>query len=261
MIRKIFWICLVMLLSVQVAAAEPVPIALELDDISRYKNIGTAQILGEKLNAELGKKKFVNVMESKVLVEPSDEDVVAEIGELMVFDAVELPATTETPQNFDGAFYETGGAKYVIRSEVLGLGLTKVDDDTFGIVADIVGTGLSFASKESVQYVGTGIAALGYIQMERTALAVVTNVQFIDVANDKVLWQENFIGRAVKHHNAGKNYKNVWARAYDEAIADTARRIAKRVNKYVDKVLIKGKTDKSSASNVKIGGFIGGKIS
>ena len=258
MIRKMFLICLVMLLSVQVAAAEPVPIALELDDTSRHKNIGTAQILGEKLNAELVKKKFVNVVERNVLVEPSDED--AEIGELLVFDAVELPATTETPQNFDGAFYEVSGAKYVIRSEVLGLGLTKVDDDTFGIVADIVGTGLSFASKESVQYVGTGIAALGYIQMERTALAVVVNVQFIDVANDKVLWQENFIGRAVKHHNAGKNYKNIWSRAYDEAIADTARRIAKRVNKYVDKVLIKGKTDKSSASNVKIGGLVGGSF-
>ncbi len=266
--RKIILICLAVMLSLQSAAlakeaAEPVKVAVELEDGSRHKELGTAQLLERLLNAELGKKNIVDVTESRVTGEPFEatEKSAADLGTLLVFDAVELPSESEPPANFDNDFYAASGASYVIRCEVIALGLTKVEDNTLSTISTIVGTGLEFADKESVQYVGTGIGMLGYIQTKRTALNTVVNMQFIDTATGKVVWQEHFIGQAVKHHKGGKNYPDAWTRAFNDSVEDTARRIAKRVNKYVDKVVVKGKSDKSFApKNASIGGFVVGSF-
>ena len=255
--RKIILICLAVMLSLQSAAfakeaAEPVKVAVELEDGSRHKELGTVQLLERLLNAEL-----------RVTGEPFEatEKSAADLGTLLVFDAVELPSESEPPANFDNDFYAASGASYVIRCEVLALGLTKVEDNTLSTISTIVGTGLEFADKESVQYVGTGIGMLGYIQTKRTALNTVVNMQFIDTATGKVVWQEHFIGQAVKHHKGGKNYPDAWTRAFNDSVEDTARRIAKRVNKYVDKVIVKGKSDKSFApKNASIGGFVIGSF-
>ena len=247
--RKIFLICLALLLVVQAAASakslaaeERIKVAVEIEDGSRHQNLNTVQILERALDKELGKKNRLLLVGSNVTGGPFDENAsVANLGELLVFDAVELTEDATPPENFDADFYAEVGANYVVRCEVLALGLTKVDDDTLGIVSDVVGTGLGFADKESVQYVGLGISMLGYIQMKRTALANVVKVQFLDATTKEVLWQEHFVGRAVKHHSGGKNYPDVWTRAFNESVEDTARRISKRVNQYVDKNIVKGK--------------------
>lgn len=288
--RKIFLILLVVMLSVQVtalakdkglSAEERIKVAVEVSDTSRHKELGTAQILELFLSSELVKKNLLNVVDTTPIDEAFDDNLIRDeevtadskssldnLGELLVFDAVELPASNETIKDFDATFYSAAGASYVIRCEVLALGLTKVEDKTLSMISgatggiiSLIGSGNKSRDK-TLRRIGTGIGFGGFIVTDRTALNTVVNMQFIDVATGKVVWQEHFVGQAVKHHKPSKDYDDVWTQAYSESVEDTARRIAKRVNKYVDKVIIKGKSDKSfMPKGISIGStLIGSKI-
>ena len=276
MIRKIFLICLAILLGVQGSAfakskglpeEERINIAVEIKDTSRHKELDTARNLDIFLGNKLVEKNLINVVDSKVIGETKapfddglirDEDVAADknvsaenIGELLIFDAVELPAPSETPENFDADAYRDKGAAYVIRCEVLALGATKVDDPTLATIFSAVGTAVAFTGSgnknrdKTLRRIGLGIGLGGFIQTKRTALNTVVNMQFINAQTGEVIWQENFIGQAVKHRSPREGYANVWEEAYIESVKDSAKIIAKRVNKYVDRVIIQGKSDKS----------------
>ena len=277
--RKIFLLCLMILLGVQFSAAakdkglpeeQRIKIALEIMNTSRYKELPTATLLETFLNDKLTEKNFVNVLDSKILGEkpfddglvrdedtPADAPTPAEnIGELLIFDAVELPPPSRTPKDFDADAYKNLGAAYVVRCEILGIGASKVEDKTIGAVTSLVGGGLSFGGgngsshrDKTLRRVGTGISLLGFGELldvtKRTALNTVVMIQFIDVETGQVVWQEHFTGQAIKHHRAKKTFSNAWEQAYTDSVEDSAKLIAKRVNKYVDKVIVKGKSDKS----------------
>ncbi len=289
MIRKIFLICLAILLGVQGSAfakskglpeEERINIAVEIKDTSRHKELDTARNLDIFLGNKLVEKNLINVVDSKVIGESNapfddglirDEDVAADknvsaenIGELLIFDAVELPAPSDTPENFDADAYRDKGAAYVIRCEVLALGATKVDDPTLATIFSAVGTAVAFTGSgnknrdKTLRRIGLGIGLGGFIQTKRTALNTVVNMQFINVETGQILWQEHFTGKAIKHHKPDKEFDDAWTQAYVESIEDSAKRIAKRVNKYVDKVIIKGKSDKSFLPKTPLGGLSGG---
>lgn len=289
MVQKIFLICLALLLSLQGAVfakekglpeEDRIKVAVEIKDTSRHKELGTAQNLEIFLGEKLLEKNLLNIVDSKIINESDrafddglirDEEVTADkspanFGELMVFDAVELPAQSETPQNFDADFYKDLGASYVIRCEILALGVTKVEDKTLSTIFSAVGAATAFAGSGSnksrdktLRRIGLGIGLGGFIETKRTALNTVVNLQFINVETGQILWQENFQGLAVKHHKPRKGYDDAWEQAYVESVENSAKRIAKRVNKYVDKVIIQGKTDKSFMSDSPFGGFMSGK--
>ena len=289
MIRKIFLICLAILLGVQGSAfakskglpeEERINIAVEIKDTSRHKELDTARNLDIFLGNKLVEKNLINVVDSKVIGETKapfddglirDEDVAADknvsaenIGELLIFDAVELPAPSETPENFDADAYRDKGAAYVIRCEVLALGATKVDDPTLATIFSAVGTAVAFTGSgnknrdKTLRRIGLGIGLGGFIQTKRTALNTVVNMQFINVETGQILWQEHFTGKAIKHHKPDKEFDDAWTQAYVASIEDSAKRIAKRVNKYVDKVIINGKSDKSFLPKTPLGGLSGG---
>lgn len=276
MVKKIFLLGLILLLGATNAASakekglpeeDRINVAIEIINSSRYKELPTAQQLELFLNDALISKNLLNIVESKISGDGDnfvdcfilDEDRPADvpppaqnIGELLVFDAVELPRPVAAVKNYDPTPYQQVGAKYIIRCEVLGLGVTKVEDKTIGIVTKIIGSGISIggASGNShrdkvLRHIGSGIGLGGLLEIKRTALNTVVNMQFISVDTGEVLWQQNFIGQAVKHHSPDKGYDDVWTQAYSESVADSAKLIAKRVNKYVDRVIIKGKSDKS----------------
>lgn len=280
MVKKIFLLCLLILLNVQGAAvakdkglpeAERIKVAVEIKDSSRYVELNTAQTLEIFLSNKLAEKNLLNVVGTKIFPEPKeksdgglilDEDITAEqsqpaenIGEILIFDAVELPRTDALTKNFDAKIYSDLGADYVVRCEILGIGAKKVEDKTIGMITGVIGGGLSLGGAGSsnrdkaLRRVGAGVGLLGLGSLldvtKRTALNTVVNMQFISVETGAVLWQENFIGQALKHHNPRKGYDNVWTEAYTESVEDSAKIIAKRVNKYIDKVIINGKSDKS----------------
>lgn len=277
--RKIFLLCLAMLLIMQSAVSakkneglpeeERIKIAVEVIDGSRHKELGTAQSLELFLNDKLVEKNLITVVNTKTFDEDKksadglilDEDVVVEqnyiaenIGEILVFDAVELPRPSNNPKNFEQTFYKDFNVDYVVRCEVLAFGITKVEDRTIGMVSGVIGNGLSFAGggssdrDKTLRRVGTGIELLGFGELlditKRTMLNTVVNMQFINVETGEIVWEKNFTGKAIKHHKPDKNYDDAWTQAYMESVEDSAKLIAKRVNKYVDKVIIKGKNDK-----------------
>lgn len=295
MMRKIFLICLAILFGVQGAAfakskglpeEERINIAVEIKDTSRHKELDTAQNLDIFLGNKLVEKNLINVVDSTIVGETNapfddglirDEDVTAEknvsaenIGELLVFDAVELPAPSTTPEDFDADAYRDKGAAYVIRCEVLALGATKVEDKTLATIFSALGTATAFAGSgnknrdKTLRRIGLGIGLGGFIETKRTALNTVVNMQFISVETGQILWQEHFTGQGLKPHKPDKEFDDAWTQAYVESVEDSAKRIAKRVNKYVDKVIIKGKSDKSflpkSAFGNLSGGLTGGKL-
>lgn len=277
--RKFFLLCLAMLLMMTGAASakdnglpeeDRIKIAVEIINTSRYKELNPAQSLEIFLGDRLTEKKLIDVVDSKTAgdFEPQTEELIADddtvadatnpaenIGELLIFDAVEMPRPSATADDFNPEAYLANGARFVVRCEVLGIGATKVEDKTISTIAGIVGGGLNFGGSgnsdrdKTLRRVGTGVGLLGFGSMlevtKRTALNTVVSMQFIDAATGQILWQENFIGQAVKHHSPRKGYDNVWEQAYIESVEDSAKRIAKRVNKYVDRVVIKGKSDKS----------------
>ena len=273
MTKKIFLICLAILLSVQSAAlakkndglpeAERIKVAVEVLNSSRYKELKADTLLENFLTSKLVEKNLVNIVlpEGAPVEEPEgglirDDDVINEnpaenIGELLVFDAIELPKPSTTPKNFDAERYREAGAAYVIRCEVLGHGTTQVTDETIAYVTKIIGAGLSFGGSgnstrdKTLRRVGTGIGLGSFIEPKRTALNTVVNMQFISVDTGEILWQENFTGQAIKHHKPHKGFDNVWEEAYVKSVEDSAKNISKRVNKYIDRVIIKGKSDKS----------------
>lgn len=271
MIKRIFMLCLAVLLIMQGAASaknnEGLPeesrikVAVEVMDTSRHKEFGTAQSLERFLNDKLVEKNLVTVVDTDVATEDSlslDVEVVpfdAEtVGEILVFDAVELPRASKTPKDFEQTFYKNFDVDYVVRCEVLALGATKVENKTIGMITGIVGGGLSFSGSGSsdrdktLRRVGTGIGLLGFGSLldvtKSTALNTVVNMQFISVETGEVVWEQNVTGQATKHHKPNKNYDDAWTQAYMESVENSAKLIAKRVNKYVDKVIVKGKSDK-----------------
>ncbi len=301
MVKKIFLICLAILLSIQGAAsaknADPpeekrTNIAIEITDTSRHSELGTAENLENFLIEKLSEKNLVNILDTKIFDEvisetevasagelipvedlildeeiPAEKSSVSNLGELLVFDAVELPAPSDTPENFEQNFYKNLGADYVIRCEVLALGLTKVEDKTLstifgaaGTLTSLIGSG-SGSTNKTLRRIGTGIGLGGFIQTKRTALNTVVNMQFISVETGKILWQQHFTGQGIKHHNPDKEYIDVWEQAYFESVEKTAQLISKRVNKYVDKVIIQGKSDKDFQPKISsIGALVGGKL-
>ena len=282
--KKIFLICLAILLGVQGAAfaekneglpeEQRIKVAVEVSSSSRYKELPTEKLLEDFLIEKLTEKNFVNV----VGAEPLGEEAVAErtlpvenIGEMLVFEAVEMPRSTTIPANFDAETYRELGAAYVVRCEVLGLGVKKVENQTIGIITEVIGDGLSWAGSGSssrdkvLSRVGTGISLVSLVGLldatKRTALNTIVNIQFISVETGEIVWQENFQGQAIKHHKPNKNFDDPWTQAYSESVADTAKLIAKRVNKYVDKVIVQGKSDKSFLpKKFSLGGLKGGKL-
>ena len=275
MTKKIFLLCLAILLVMQGVVStkkneglpeeDRIKIAVEVKDGSRHKELGTAHSLELFLNDKLIEKNLVTVVDTDISNEDGlilDEEVVARqnlnaenIGEILIFDAVELPRASTVAKDFEQAFYKNFDVDYVVRCEVLALGATKVEDKTIGIVSSLVGGGLSFGGgngssnrDKTLRRVGTGIGLLGFGSLldatKRTALNTVVNMQFISVETGEVVWENNFTGKAVKHHSPDKGYDDVWTQAYMESVEDSAKLIAKRVNKYVDKVIIKGKSDK-----------------
>ena len=130
MVKKIFLLCLLILLNVPGLAvakekglpeAERIKVAVEIKDSSRYVELNTAQTLEIFLSNKLAEKNLVNVVGTKIFPEPKeksdgglilDEDITAEqsqpaenIGEILIFDAVELPRTDALTKNFDAKIY------------------------------------------------------------------------------------------------------------------------------------------------------------
>ena len=251
MVKKIFALCLAMILILQCAAlakekkSEEIPIeerikiSVEVEDKTSFQELDTKKFLRLAIIEELAEKNMFTVLPE----ESSDEKFSAikslgekqsasDVGEFLVFN----PA--ENNSEFDKNFYANLGADYVIQCKIIGLGTTKKNFDSVGI-----GSGIGLGRHS---HFGIGIFTPIGINFRRTIYCTAVNVKFMKVDTNVVVWQKNIVGQAFKHKKPKKNYDDATDEAYLESIESVAENISDSVEKYAKKFLLKKPDDKSA---------------
>ncbi|MBO4401028.1 MAG: hypothetical protein J5809_04190 [Selenomonadaceae bacterium] len=235
MAEKIFALCVAVMLMIHGAAfakkkapeiplSERTRIAVEVVDDTNFTDLDTAEILRDVLISQLNEKNLYNVVsvgggleEIKTLGEKTGA---ADVGDLLVF-------SPEKSFVFDRGYYKNLGAQYVIRCEILGLGIAKGDPDTFDISPGI-GVGL-----ETDESLGVGIGIFGGAASSlRNFYNVAVNMNLIEVESSKIVLRQNLTGRVIQHKKPRKGYDNASDEAYLKAIKKTAEVVTKRVGDY-----------------------------
>ena len=235
MTKKIFAVCVAVMLLINGAAfakkkaaeiplSERTRIAVEVVDDTNFDDLNTAEILRDVLISQLNEKNIYNVVsvggelaEIKTL---GDRAGASDVGDLLIFNPVKSFA-------FNRSYYKSLGAQYVIRCEILGLGIAKGDPDTFDISPGI-GVGL-----ETDESFGLGIGVFGGAASSlRNFYNVAVNVNLIEVESSKIVLRQNLSGRAIQRSKPRKGYDNASDEAYFKAIKKAGEIITKRVGEY-----------------------------
>ena len=235
MTKKIFALCVAVMLLIHGAAlakkkAEEIPlsertrIAVEVVDDTNFTELNTAEILHDALISQLNEKNLYNVVsvggsldEIKTLGENAGA---SDVGDLLVF-------SPEKSFEFNRSYYRNLGAQYVIRCEILGLGIAKEDPDTFDLSPGI-GVGL-----ETDESFGVGIGIFGGAASGlRNFYNVAVNMNIIEVESAKIVLRQNVRGRVIQRTKPRKGYDNASDEAYLKAIKKAAELVTKRTGEY-----------------------------
>ncbi len=217
--------------SAEIPMEERVKIAVEVTDATNFSELQTAAILRDKLILQLKKSKIFNVLN------PTSENFIAEIktlensgasdvGDIFIFSSKNL--------EFEKSLYQNLGAQYVIRCEILGIGISEEDDDTFGIGNSIgigIGSGGSF---------GVGVYS-GVPGTLRKFYRTSVNMQLVEVESGATITRKNIAGKTLKHKKPRKGYNDASDEAYLKSLDDAAKIISKRVTTYAEKNILKSK--------------------
>lgn len=191
-------------------------IAIEVIDSTNFSELRTNRILADKAIVEIYNKHLFNIVgigsgdlaNIKILRNSGATDV----GDLVTFPEKDL--------EFDNAAFKDMGAQYVIRCEILGLGMTEETDGDFGF-----GNGIEFGIGKGG---GLGISNGGGRSL-RNLYCTEVNMKIIEVESGKVIENQNLVGKGVKHKKPRKGYDNAVDEAYLKSLDDVSEIITKRV--------------------------------
>ncbi len=211
--------------TVEIPINERARIAVEVTDATNFSELETSKILRDVLIFQLNEKKLFNV------VNPTAENSLAEIktlenkgasdvGDIVIFNTKDLA--------FEKYRYQNMGAQYVIRCEILGLGLSEEKDEEFGF-GNGIGIGIGSHGDFGVSVLGGVHGAL------RNYYCTAVNMQIVEVESGAVIARKNLIGQAVKRHKPKKGYNDASDEAYLKSISNTAKIITKRVTTFAEK--------------------------
>ena len=214
--------------SEEIPLSKRVKIAVEVTDATNFTELQTAQILRDKLILQFKNAKIFNA------VNPTAENFLAEIktlenkgasdvGDLVIFSTKDLP--------FEQNFYRNMGAQYVIRCEILGIGLSEEKDDDFGF-----GNGIGIGVGSGGEF-GVGVFG-GVSQPLRNFYCTAVNMQMVEVESGAVIARKNFVGQAVKRKKPKKGYDDASDEAYLKSLDDAAKIIVKRVSTFTEKNIL-----------------------
>ena len=260
MLKKIFALCLALIFIFAVGEAkskdkvpeipenERITIAVEAEDKTSFDYLGTdkylcgmiAEMLDETkifkvLDAETGEPVIFGaekISETKSLGERKSG---ADVGELLYI----TPATKdEKPDNHsdvDTTAYKSRGIDYLIRCEILGIGMVKKEMNT-GLAGGI-GIGIGSHRRHGWGF-GIGTVISDSYLMRRNFYCTAVNVKFISVDTGIILWQKNLSGEAAKHRKPSKGYDDAFDEAYLKSINSAALKISKQVTEYSTKYFL-----------------------
>ncbi len=244
MTRKIFALILAVLLIIPVAALAKKPVEIpmserkkifvEVTDSTNVRELDTAQILRDMIIAQLDAKNLFNT------VNPTAENFLAniktlgdkkgagDVGDFILFSSAG-----------DNALYGNyAGAEYVVRCEILGLGVAKGEPDTFDLTPGI-GVGV-----EENHRVGVGIGIFGGTASQaRNFFVTAVNMKLIDVASGDIIYRQNLLGRVLKRGGKpGKGYDDANDEVYLKSLKNVAENLGKRLAEYEEKNWAQEKT-------------------
>lgn len=214
----------------EIPPEERLKIAVEVVDSTNFTELYTSKILRDDLINQLAAKNIFNVLGASdarptELKSLGDKAGASDVGDLIIF-------SSEKDFNFKRGYYRNLGAQYVIRCEILGLGISKEDPDTFDLSPGI-GVGLD---TDSTLGIGIGIFG-GAASSLRNFYTTAVNVNLIAVDSGEIILRQNLKGRSLQRKKPGKGYDNASDEAYLKSLRNTAEQISKRVSEYAAKNL------------------------
>ncbi len=213
--------------SVELPRSQRINIAVEVTDATNFTELQTRKILADILIEQLAEKKLFNIVGvgdgQLAKIKTLENKGASDVGDIVVFNTKELA--------FDKMLYKDMGAKYVIRCEILGLGLAEEKDDDFGF-----GNGIGIGVKGGGEF-GVGVFG-GVSPALRTFYCTAVNMQLVEVESGVVIARKNFVGKAVKRKKPRKGYDDASDEAYLKSLNDAAKIITNRVSNYTEKNIL-----------------------
>ena len=258
MTKKILIFCLAFIFIFQCAASakkkevkeipleDRVKISVEVADKTSFQELDTAEILRGMIEEQLFAKKIFNIIsDEEITTKYSDLKTLGEkksasdVGELLYFNPAEVTYGAGTDGDLIQENYLERGIDYVVKCQILALGVTSKSSDLIGFDP---GFGIGIGSHRHSHF-GIGIYTPIGIKTKQTVYCTAVNVQFIKVDTNVVLWQRNLIGQAIRHKKPKKGYDDASDEAYLKSIKNAAEIITERVEKYSTNFLIKKDDD------------------
>lgn len=205
--------------SAKIPQDQQLNIAIEVTDATNFSELETDKILADKLIVNIYDRHLFNIVGigdgSLANIKTLENPGAADIGDLVMFPTKDL--------EFDKELFKDMGAQYVIRCEILGVGLSKETDTNFGFGNGIgvgIGTGGTFG-------IGVGVGGSG--STLRTVYCTAVSMQIIEVESGAVVARQNLVGQVLKHRKPRKGYNNAIDEAYLKSLDDATKIITKRV--------------------------------
>ena len=213
--------------SVEIPESQRVNIAVEVTDATNFTELQTRKILADTLIVQLEEKKLFNIVGvgngELANIKTLENKGASDVGDIVIFSTKDL--------EFDKILYKDMGAQYVIRCEILGLGLAEEKDDDFGF-----GNGIGIGVKGGGDF---GVGVFGGVSPPlRTFYCTAVNMQLVEVESGVVISRKNFIGKAVKRKKPRKGYDDASDEAYLKSLNDAAKIVTKRVSTYTEKNIL-----------------------
>ena len=255
MSKKIFFVGLILIFAVQTVALaktkkqfEEVPsdkrvkIAVEVFDRTDFHDLDTDKILYSLILEKLGDTTMFEITDTKKLfgeelfgdgVKPSQVKSLgqkksdSDVGSMIVF------PPTDDNKNFNQEFYKNLGVEFVLKCNIIGIGITQSETKT----ALGPGFGIGIGSPHHSGF-GFGIFNSFGTTIKRNAYSIATNIEMIKVEGGFNLWKRNIIGQQNKRSKPSKGYDDASDEAYLKALNKTADLIVERVANYSDRFLV-----------------------
>ena len=190
--------------------------AKRIVDVFGEETFGDGKIKPSEVKT-LGKKK-------------SDSDV----GEMLLFNPTAEKNKSYSTEEINQNFYENLGVDYVLKCNILGLGIIHNEINS-GITP---GFGIGIGSRHH-SYFDFGIFSSIGTSIKRNSYGVAANMELIKVDGALNIWKRNALGQSSKHRKPSKGYDDASDEAYLKSLNKTADIIVEKVASYSGRFLIK----------------------
>ena len=228
---------------VEIPLEDRVKVAVEVTDRTSFHELDTAKILQGMISEQLIDKKIFNVVgydsdeNFSELKSLGEKKSASDVGELLYFNPAEISYGAGTDGDLEQEKFS--GVDYVVKCQILALGVTSKTGDALGIDP---GFGIGIGSH---RHFGIGIFSPIGISVRKNYYCAAVNLQFIKVDTNVVLWQKNLVGQARRHKKPSKHYDDASDEAYLKSLKDATEIIVERVENYSTKFLLKVEEKKS----------------